>query len=411
MTNPPLDERLDYLDAVRAFALLLGIVFHAAISFMPIFIGWAVMDVSTSSIVPVFLMISHSFRMPLFFLVAGFFSHMTLQRKGVADFLKSRCVRIGTPFVAGWFLLRPLLVSGWIMGAESMRGDADVPGALLQGFASLGALPENLFVGTHLWFLYYLLQVTAGVLVLRWLVGLHEPTRRRFADLADKGARWFSGARLAIPVVSIATACCLWFMSHWGLDTPDKSLVPHVPVLIVYGGFFLCGWLLHRQASLIGRFARLTGGKMALCILAMVASVALAGFESQVGDPRHTLYKASFVLSYAVMMWSLVSISIGLFKRFFDRPSTVVRYVADASYWLYLIHLPIVIWLQVAVAEMAIHWSIKLAVIFATTVVVAMLLYDLVVRSTFVGEILSGRRKARVIFARPGRSERRALTS
>ena len=47
-TSP--STRLHYLDATRAFALLLGIVFHASLSFMPVFIGWAVMDVSTSYI-------------------------------------------------------------------------------------------------------------------------------------------------------------------------------------------------------------------------------------------------------------------------------------------------------------------------------------------------------------------------
>lgn len=61
--------RLDYLDAARAFALILGVVFHASLSFMPMYIGWAVMDVSTSSLVSFFVLVSHSFRMPLFFLL------------------------------------------------------------------------------------------------------------------------------------------------------------------------------------------------------------------------------------------------------------------------------------------------------------------------------------------------------
>ena len=60
-------ERLDYLDAVRSFALLLGIVFHASLSFIPVFIGWSVMDISTSSSVSAFILISHCFRMTLFF--------------------------------------------------------------------------------------------------------------------------------------------------------------------------------------------------------------------------------------------------------------------------------------------------------------------------------------------------------
>ena len=119
-------NRLDFLDATRAFALLLGIVFHACMSFMPVFMGWAVQDVSTSPLVGMFMAVSHAFRMETFFLLAGFFGHLTLRRKGVGEFARSRVFRIVVPFVVGWFLLRPLLVSGWIMGNASLRGDVNV---------------------------------------------------------------------------------------------------------------------------------------------------------------------------------------------------------------------------------------------------------------------------------------------
>jgi glucan biosynthesis protein C len=146
------NARLDYLDAVRSFALILGIIFHASLSFLPIFIGWAVMDISTSSFVSVFIMINHSFRMALFFLIAGFFSHMKFHQQGVQSFLKSRLVRIALPFIIGWFLLKPLIISAWIMGAESMRGDVDILNGLVGGFASLETLSKYLLIGTHLWF-------------------------------------------------------------------------------------------------------------------------------------------------------------------------------------------------------------------------------------------------------------------
>lgn len=391
--------RLDYLDAVRAFALILGIIFHASLSFLPVYIGWAVMDVSTGAAVSVFTLVSHSFRMALFFLVAGFFSHMTFHSSGGRAFLKSRFVRIGIPFVIGWFLLRPLLVSAWIMGAESMRGDVNIPAALSAGYASLGELPANLFVGTHLWFLYYLGLVTLVVLALRYLLNLHAPLQRALSGLADTVIAWVSSGPGAVLAVSVPSACCLWFMSHWGMDTPDKSLVPQLPVLLVYSGFFLFGWLLHRTPGMIERFTRISWGKTALCLVATVSAVGLAGFEMNPGRAYYALFKAAFAVSYAVMMWSLIALTIGLFKRFFDRPSAVVRYVADSSYWLYLVHLPIVLWLQITVAEWPLHWSLKLSGISLATIVVSVLMYDLFVRSTFIGATLNGKRKARVLFS------------
>ena len=96
-------------------------------------------------------------------------------------------------------------------------------------------------------------------------------------------------------------------------------------------------------------------------------------------------------------MWSLVLLTLGAFKKFCRRPSAVIRYVADSSYWMYLIHLPIVVWLQVAVAELALPWWLKLAFITLVTVAVSLLTYDLVVRSTWLGALLHGRRRDRVI--------------
>src|SRR4051812_28777248 len=75
--------RLDYLDATRAFALMLGVIFHASLSFSPYYMGWAVQDISTSTIIPDFVQISHSFRMESFFLLAGFFSYALFRRNGL----------------------------------------------------------------------------------------------------------------------------------------------------------------------------------------------------------------------------------------------------------------------------------------------------------------------------------------
>lgn len=393
--SSPLNERFDYLDAARAFALLLGIIFHASISFLPIFIGWAVMDISTSPLVSIFMMISHSFRLELFFLLAGFFGHMIFHRKGVACFVQSRIVRIAIPFIIGWFLLRPLLISGWIMGAESMRGEVNILNALHAGFATLGDLPKNFLVGTHLWFLYYLLLISLSLVLIRSLFSMHQPTQQKLIQFADTIAYWLCSSPLAVFAVAIPTAICLWFMSHWGMDTPDKSLVPQIPVALIYGGFFLFGWLLHRQTYLMERFTRLTWSKFAFCLLAIVATNLLASFEMKLAHPYYQLLKIGFLFSYAIMMWSLVSLTIGLFRHFLDRPSKTIRYLADSSYWLYLIHLPIVIWLQIAFAELPLHWSIKLIAISTITIALSLVLYDLFVRSTVIGVVLNGRRKPR----------------
>jgi len=400
MTHSIDNQRLDYLDAVRAFALLLGIVFHASLSFLPMYIGWAVMDVSTSNLIGGFIVLSHSFRMPLFFLIAGFFSHRVFHGKGGGTFLKSRLVRIGIPFVVGWFLLRPLLVSGWVMGGASMRGEVDILAGLKAGFISLFAQPRELFTGSHLWFLYYLMLITALVLIGRSLLLPLPRIRKVLGGAVDRACTWMSHRSCPVYLLTLPTALCLWKMSNWGMDTPDKSLIPHIPVLLVYGGFFFLGWLLDRKPENIARIARLSVGHLVLCLVAAGACLYLSRFQSDLGHPYLNALRAGYVVSYAFMMWSLVVLTLGLFKRFLDKPSKVVRYIADSSYWLYLVHLPIVLWLQIAFAELGLHWSIKWFSISVITIGVSLVMYELFVRSTLIGKVLNGRRRPRALLVR-----------
>ena len=395
--TPSLNKRIDYLDAVRAFALLLGIVFHASLSFTPIFIGWAVMDISTSTVVSIFILVSHSFRMELFFLIAGFFSHMTLQRKGLASFTKSRLIRIAIPFVLGWMVLRPLIVSAWVMGGESLRGDVNILNGLKAGFQSVWQSPHELFTGTHLWFLYYLLVITGIVLAFRALFALSEELNSTLIKHSDHLLARLVNSRFLWIILSMLTGICIWFMNDLGMDTPDKSLFPHWPVFIVYGGFFTFGWLLYRQQFLLEQFTHITKTRVTLCLISIATTVILTDYQFDEGHPNRTIMRALFSFSYAMTMWLLVALCIGVFKRFLNQPNKIVRYIADASYWLYLIHLPIVLWLQIAVAELPFHWSLKLTIISLLTIGVSLILYDLFVRSSFIGKILNGQRKQRVL--------------
>lgn len=399
LQQPPLsNQRLHYLDAARALALILGIVFHASLSFMPIFIGWAVMDISTSKAISFFVLISHSFRMELFFVMAGIFSHMTLHLRGTQAFLSSRLIRIAVPFMLFWFLLRPLLVSGWIMGAESMRGEVDILAGLKLGFASLAEIPAGLFVGTHLWFLYYLLLITLSIMLVRGVIGLSPALYKSITDKSDGVIKWLCNGPMAIPFLVLPTALCLWFMKSWGLDTADKSLIPDIPVSMIYGGGFLFGWMLHRQPLLIDKLVEISADKIITCVGAVIATSLLSSYEMQYSHSQYSLIKICYVVTYAMMMWSLILLTIGTCKKLVKGENKTIRYIADASYWLYLIHLPIVIFLQITFAELPLHWSLKLLSICGLTLAISLLLYDFAVRNTLLGKVLNGTRKSPLLF-------------
>ncbi len=394
--------RLHYLDTTRAFALLLGIVFHASLSFMPVFIGWAVMDVSTSSMVGAFALVSHTFRMALFFLVAGYFSRMTVHKVGASDFLQSRAIRLGIPFVAGWFLLRPLLVSGWIAGAQSMRGEVDILASLSGGVATLGNLPNDLFVGTHLWFLYYLMLFTISATILRQCIILIPAVHQAITSAGNKLVGCLSTSKSAPLVIALPTSFCLWWMTHWGIDTPDKSLVAHLPVFCLYFGCFVVGWAFQRKPECFQSYSRLSAANTILAIVGISALMLLAPYEGQPGHENYLWCKAAFSFAYAITMWTLIPLTFGLCKKLFSSPKAWIDYLANASYWLYLIHLPLVVAFQIAVAELPFHWSVKWVMVCGGTMAIGLLTYEAGVKNTWIGNILNGRsRSSRTSLATP----------
>src|SRR5512135_1326317 len=110
--------RFHSLDALRAVALLLGIVLHAALAYLPgQGIGWAIQDRSTHLVFSVSIIIVHSFRLGVFFLLAGFFAHLLYERRGFWGFVRNRVVRVLIPFIVGWFLVFPGLAFAWVWGS------------------------------------------------------------------------------------------------------------------------------------------------------------------------------------------------------------------------------------------------------------------------------------------------------
>lgn len=98
------------LDALRAAAMLLGIVLHAALSFAPI--PWIVNDSVKSDLFYVVFSAIHGFRMPLFFMLSGFFTAMLWRKRGLKSLLLHRLRRILLPLVVCCFTILPTM---WVV--------------------------------------------------------------------------------------------------------------------------------------------------------------------------------------------------------------------------------------------------------------------------------------------------------
>lgn len=386
-------ERLHALDAVRGFALLLGIVLHATLSFIPAPSRvWIIQDSHPSMTLGVLFFAIHVFRMTTFFLIAGFFAHLSFHRRGTWGFIKDRLQRIALPLVVGWPILFAAMVAITFWAAGFPNG-GPLPGPPRWP----PVLPK--FPLTHLWFLYVLLEFYAAVVVLRTGVVWLDPNGSIRARV-DRLIGLVMGSRLApaILAVPIGIALCLdpTWVGWFGVRTPDASLVTNLQAVIGFGTAFGFGWLLHRQVDLIRILERrwLLNSVLAVVLIAASFFLAIAGGTPPV-PIGCSVIKLAGAACYALAIWTTTFAAIGLALRFLSGFSPTRRYLADASYWLYLIHLPILMVLQVAVSSLDWPWAVKFGTILLVALPLMFASYQLLVRYSFIGTVLNGRRMRR----------------
>jgi peptidoglycan/LPS O-acetylase OafA/YrhL len=384
-------ERLHALDAVRGGALLAGVLFHATVSFLPAPPGiplWIVMDRERSLTLAVLFHLLHTFRMTTFFLIAGFFAHLMAQRRGVAGFVRDRLRRIGIPLVVGWPILFAAILAATIWGAVVQAHGGPLPPA--PKYPGFPAFPL-----THLWFLYLLLWFYAAILLAKFAAQALDRAGR-LGRATDRVVGALAGNPLALPALAAPAAVALYLTPGWmmwfGVPTPDSSLVPSLGAAVAYFTAFGFGWLLHRRVDRLETLRRNWPINLALGVLFSVAGLAITGPAPLLTPAAPGLAKAAFAATYSLASWSWTFAIIGLALRFLDNPSPARRYVADASYWIYLVHLPLIMALQVGVSQLAWPWPVKFAVILGVAFPLMLGSYQLFVRRTFIGAILNGRR-------------------
>src|SRR5699024_2241637 len=90
--------------------------------------------------------------------------------------------------------------------------------------------------------------------------------------------------------------------------------------------------------------------------------------------------------------WCWVYGLIGLCVHYLRRERPMVRYLADSSYWAYLLHLPILLLCELVVADLGWPVPVKLGLTLAVTMALLLSSYHLLVRPRALGAWLNGRR-------------------
>jgi len=318
----------------------------------------------------------------------------------------NRVKRVLIPLVVSWLILYPLIVASFIVVSSTPESPWLLN--LMEYFRTGHCFVDK---KTHLWYIYY--EDWGHLWFLYYLIffyifglGLAAVARR----LPQQLKSWISRLlRKSLesnwrPLVFALITVLTTYPSE-GIIRTDASFVPDPLSLLGYGVFFGFGWVLfgHREVLItFQRHAWILTFAGALCFLLRRGIV---GIVSNVLPEPEAVALLLNITMLSLVPWLFIFGLTGLFIRYLNRPTPLIRYLSDASYWIYLVHPPVLVWLAWLLAPVPISAVSTFLLLLFIAIPILFLTYHYGVRSTFIGESLNGRRYYRPI---PNRSAEEA---
>jgi hypothetical protein len=164
------------------------------------------------------------------------------------------------------------------------------------------------------------------------------------------------------------------------------SLIPHLSSYLFFFTFYLYGWLLFKSKYLLNGFKNKSWLLFSIAILLFLIKIILFL------NVENSFIPYVLMTLNALTIWLFIFSITGLFMRYFGNNSPRMRYVSDASYWVYLIHLPLTFYLPGLLVKIDISPFVKCLFVLSITTIFCFVSYHFFVRSTFIGKFLNGRR-------------------
>lgn len=391
----PTPVRLNGLDKLRGIAAILVVLLHAGIPYMtnPLsYLAWPAKDAHPSSVVDGLTWCTECFLMPLFFVLAGFCSNGMLVSRGERCFLAGRTKRLLCTLVAAGLMILPICLYIWVLGwvADGLY----VP----QRFVIFGLpdeLKAELFGVGHLWFLQYLYIYC---LILCGASGLVKRFRMSGPVKKTGEPKAFCCLdRLLVSVwkpliPAIPCALILYFDPRIVLGF-YQTFFPVISKLLYYSIFFFVGVFIDRHRGALHLHARF--GKTYLLLAGLIFTVTLPLIHSHMTVELSGMRLVRLAVLLALFAWFATFGLLAIFLRSGNRENAATRYLAEASFWVYLIHLPFVALTQIAVAQLQIPTIGKFLLTGSTALALALMTYQVIVRDTWLGQFLNGHRQPR----------------
>ena len=363
MTN-----RLHSLDFLRAFALLMGVLLHVLMLFLEPFDGSE--PRLGASIIFIWI---HTWRMPLFMLLAGFFTALSIQNRDVGNYAINRLIRLGVPILILWAVI-----------PEIDEGTNDI--FKLPELISwlLHDIPFTLRLD-HLWFLYYLL-IFYGVLLL-----LKRITPMVFKFITDYELSFFRIFVFWLPILILLSP----------LNKPTGGIFGDIPTtfgevklgsMLFMATFFLIGIQIQKSARFLEQLQQKRFWLPILIIVSLIP-IGLLGWGGMKDKP--------FVFSSVFEMWIANGLSgsaalflvlsiMGFAMNYVLSSGPTLSWLIKLSYPIYLFHLMFVISVSGTLMYLGVNDWIVTLIGFAAGILGPVIIYYAIVSWTPLDWVFNG---------------------
>ena len=356
----------------------------------------------------------HLFRMQFFYIIAGFFAEMVYLKKGGKYYSKNRLKRILVPFIFGCLIIYPLTLGVFAVHnaelAEKTFLERSLHFFMWEFFSGTDYNPGITFV--HFWFMWFLMifyaiHVAGRAVFLSWIQKIKLSSGWvRFVDLCIQkqfGIFILAGITLMFHL-TLRSSIFLPSESHLDAAINDLSY---------YMVFYFFGVGLYHCKEFFGKLARNLKWNLVLIFTFVfwihAATDAIDIHRSPVVDinswkPQsfQVFWEGVFyggtgryltIYVRCLLCWSFCFALLALGQKFFSRKNEFIRYFADASYWVYWVHLPVTFYFSVVLQPVEINTLFKAYIAIVISTVLIMLMYMLLVRNTILGDYFCGWRK------------------
>ena len=363
-------KRFHNLDFLRALAMMMGLVIHAPLIFwLPDFAKvYGIDNIAPAqewiNIIGRFI---SSWRMPLFFLLSGFFAILVIERKGTLQFIRDRIIRVGLTCLV---------------------------------FSSLYDISDGSFDYTtlHLWFLYELM-----ILVLIFYLLYKFKIIKDFLCMKVSPKILFILALWLISTVPLA-----YILNHWWHPLSLKASTSYFDLkignLLYYFSYFLVGAILYSNQNI---FIKLKNTKT----IFFLGNLSLFAFLLRVYSDHLTIGQADSLRNVAQIKFDpilvffnacmigmnsifLCLLFIGLASKIIQSDSLIIKWFVELSYPIYIIHIIPVTMMSAVFYHVGLNQLSILPLAVITGFIICVILYYVFIKFTPLNWLINGYSKS-----------------